>query len=67
MYGNLIVGSGTSCTIGCWYHGGINMHGLVGHLNDLTCGLTSGPLSEFPPSELSPCESPGCLPFDMCA
>jgi len=40
------------------------MHGLgVGHLNDPTCGLNGGPLNEFPPSELSPCESPSCPPF----
>ncbi len=68
MYGNLIVGSGTSCTIGYWYHNGINMHGLgVGHLNDPTCGLNGGPLNEFPPSELSPCESPSCPPFSRWA
>ncbi len=65
MYGSWIVSFGTSCTIGYWYHGGINMHGLgVGYLNDPIGGLNGSPPSKSPSSELPPSKSLGCLPFD---
>jgi hypothetical protein len=64
MYGSLVVGYGISCTIGCWYYGGMNMRGLgVGHSNDPTCELNGGPPSGSPLNELPPCESSSCLPF----
>ncbi len=55
MYDNLIVGFSTSYTIGCWYHGGMNI-------------LGSGPLSgswsnDSPPPNNPPLGKPpnyGC-------
>ncbi len=60
----MVVDFSTSCTIGGWYYGGINIRGAsVNHPNDPTCGLKGGPLGRCPPDELPPSESLGCPPF----
>ncbi len=65
MYGSLIVGSKTSCTIGGWYHGGINMCGSgFGHPKDLANGSKGDSLDGSPPDELPLDESPSCPPFN---
>ncbi len=59
MYSSFVIGFDTSCTIGGWCHGGMNMCGSgVGHPKGPTSGLKGGfprrsPLGEFP----------GCPPF----
>jgi hypothetical protein len=53
----------TSYTIGGWYHGGINIHGLgVSHPKDPTGGLKGGSSDWSPLGELPPSESPSCPP-----
>jgi hypothetical protein len=60
----MVAGYGTFCTIGGWYHGGINMCGSnANHLYDPTCGLNGSPPSGSPPSELSLGEFSSCPPF----
>jgi hypothetical protein len=67
LYDSLIVGFGTSCTMGGSYHHGINMRGSsVGHSYDLTCGLNGGLLGRSLPDELPPSESPSYPPFGGC-
>ncbi len=64
MYGNLIVGFGTSCIIVYWYHGGKNMHGLgIKYTYDPTSGLNGGPSSGSPSGELPWGEFRGYLRF----
>ncbi len=64
MYGSLVAGFETSCTISGWYHDGINIHGLgVGHPKDPMNGLKGGSFDESPPCKFPPNESLGCLPF----
>lgn len=66
MYGSLVAGFEIGCTIGGWYHGGINIRGLgVGHPKDPISGLKGGFLDGSPPGELPLCESLGCLPFRL--
>ncbi len=59
----MVVSSSISYTIGGWYHGDINMHGLgVNRPNDPIGGLNGGYPSDYFLSELPPGESLGCLP-----
>ncbi len=63
MYGSLVATSGTNCTIGGWYHGGIHICGpSASHPKDLTSGLKGGFWSGFPLGELPLGESLGCPP-----
>jgi hypothetical protein len=65
LYGNFVVGSDIGCTIGSWYHGGMNMCELgVGHPKGPTSVLKGGSLSGSLPSELPPSQSLSCPPFD---
>jgi hypothetical protein len=65
LHDSLIIGFGTSCIIGCWYHGGINMCGSgVNHSNDPICGLNGGFPNGSPLGELILSEFLGCPPFD---
>jgi hypothetical protein len=59
----LVVISDTCCTIGGWYHGGINMcKSGASHPKDPIGGMKDGPPGRSPLSELPLGESPGCLP-----
>ncbi len=54
----MVVGYGTGCTIGGWYHGFTNMCGSsVGHSYDPIGGLNGGPPIRSPLGELSLGES----------
>ncbi len=60
----MVVNFATSCTIGGWHHGGMNMRRLgVGHPKDPTSELKGGFASGSPLDELPQGESPSCPPF----
>ncbi len=54
MYGNLVVSYNIGCTIGYWYHGGINMHGSNDGRSNDPIGRLNGVL---PSKSLSCCTS----------
>ncbi len=60
----MVIGYSIGCTIGGWYHGGINMCGLgVNHPNDPIGGLNGGSPNSYLSNELHLGEFPSCIPF----